>query len=629
MAGKEKPMELQNQASYRNLQRREEAEHSSPKSAELLRKLRIMEANQQDKLANIMEALGKFGPFQRRLVALTFIPNILAVVFMYADLFVSGEQKAYCNTSWILDVGPNLSMAEQLNLTLPRYKNGSFMTCRMFLPVTWDLDSIIKFGLNYTQPCSQGFVYPESKTRSIINEFDLVCGEDFSPEAAQSMFMTGLLTGALIFGFIGDKLGRYPCILLSNLGIIIFGFGTSFVTSINQYLFFRFGLSHSLVGHAISSMALTVEWVVGEHRAHSIILSQSFYSLGLMFLSGLGYTFPHWRLVFVFGTAPVLFLVSFIWILPESPRWLLVKGKVEEAKQELLSAAERNKRTIPLPLLDKLQVPGKKVANASILDFYSNSQLRKVTLVMVIVWFTVGHSYSTLTLKMEAFGVKQQLIEIIPGMMGMPARLCGIFLFEHFGRKWSMAGALFQGSFMNLLIPFIPSDLKTTLLLLILVGQLSLSTSISMFFAYSAEILPTVLRATGLGLVTLAWASGIIVSLALMTWSPPYISNYIGYVSTILSLSLFYMLPETQNLPHVDILEHFSIYKRSRRSNKKLSKEILLAESKLYSEVNQEVIRNTLLNAMMEPEPDLFSSPVSSKEASTNNQEEGQALGRS
>lgn len=52
---------------------------------------------------------------------------------------------------------------------------------------------------------------------------------------------------------------------------------------------------------------------MGEHRAHSIILSQSFYSLGLMFLSGLAYSLPHWRLLFLLGTAPVLFLVSFIW----------------------------------------------------------------------------------------------------------------------------------------------------------------------------------------------------------------------------------------------------------------------------------------------------------------------------
>ncbi|XP_054564082.1 solute carrier family 22 member 14-like [Eptesicus fuscus] len=619
MAGKDNPVELQSQPSYRNLQRHEAAGRRRSWSVELLRKLRTMEINQNDKFANIMEAVGTFGPFQRRLVALAFIPNLLAVVFMYADLFVAAEQKAYCNTSWILAVGPNLSVAEQLNLTLPRHSNGSFMTCSMFLPVTWDLDSIIKFGLNYTQSCSQGWIYPESKRRSVINEFDLVCGEDFSPEAVQSMFLTGLLTGALIFGFISDKIGRYPSMLLSNVGIIIFGVGTAFVNSFQQYLFFRFGVSQSLVGHTISSMALTVEWLVGEHRAHSIILSQSFYSLGLMFLSGLAYSLPHWRLLFLLGTAPVVFLVSFIWIFPESPRWLLVKGKVEEAKQVLRRAAEINKTTIPISLLDKLQVPGKKVTNASILDFYNNRQLRKVTLVMGCVWFTIGHSYSTLTLKMKDFGVKHQMSEIIPGMMGMPARLCCIFLFEQFGRKWCMAGALIQGSFMNLLVPFIPSELKTTMMLLILVGQLSLAALISMFFAYSAELLPTILRTTGLGLLTLAWASGNMVSLLLISWSPPSVTNYIIYVSTILSLSLFYMLPETKNKPHVDILEQFTSYRRAFSWD--MSKEDLLAEEKLYSELNEEVAKNTLFNAMMEPEPDLFSPPLTTKEVSTSSQE--------
>lgn len=42
-------------------------------------------------------------------------------------------------------------------------------------------------------------------------------------------------------------------------------------------------------------------------------------------------------------------------IFPESPRWLLVKGKVEETKHVLRYAADMNKRTIPLSLLDKVR----------------------------------------------------------------------------------------------------------------------------------------------------------------------------------------------------------------------------------------------------------------------------------
>lgn len=56
--------------------------------------------------------------------------------------------------------------------------------------------------------------------------------------------------------------------------------------------------------------------------------------------------------------------------------------------------------------------------------------------------------------------MKYQMSQIIPGIMGMPARLCSIFLFEHFGRKWTMAGSLFQGTLMNLLILFIPSGTR-------------------------------------------------------------------------------------------------------------------------------------------------------------------------
>lgn len=151
----------------------------------LLRMLKDLESQQDDKITSILDVLGEFGTFQRRLVALTFIPSILLGFFMFADIFMSTAQKPYCNTSWILAVGPALSEAEQMNLTLPREPNGSLQTCSMYLPVAWDLDSIIQFGLNDTQPCQDGWIYPESRKRSLINEVCLVpavCGCPTGPE---------------------------------------------------------------------------------------------------------------------------------------------------------------------------------------------------------------------------------------------------------------------------------------------------------------------------------------------------------------------------------------------------------------------------------------------------------------
>lgn len=42
-------------------------------------------------------------------------------------------------------------------------------------------------------------------------------------------------------------------------------------------------------------------------------------------------------------------------MLPESPRWLMLKGKLEAAKRVLCYAASVNEKTIPLSLLDKVR----------------------------------------------------------------------------------------------------------------------------------------------------------------------------------------------------------------------------------------------------------------------------------
>ncbi|KAM8758183.1 solute carrier family 22 member 14-like [Rhynchonycteris naso] len=214
-------VELKTQSSSSNLS--VTAEQSQSESlGTVFHKLRATNTTEDDIFDSIMDAVGEFGIYQRGLVALSFLPNLLTCFFMFIEITLFSAQKAYCNTSWILAVGPNLSEDEQLNLTLPRDANGSFLNCLMYLPVNWDLDSIIQFGLNETQSCNDGWIYPKSKTRSLINEFDLVCGKEFNMEDQLTVFLAGLIMGSLVFGFISDRLVSQsffrslgcPCLLL-------------------------------------------------------------------------------------------------------------------------------------------------------------------------------------------------------------------------------------------------------------------------------------------------------------------------------------------------------------------------------------------------------------------------------
>ncbi|XP_069898508.1 solute carrier family 22 member 14 isoform X1 [Dipodomys merriami] len=525
----------------------------------LLRRLRSIEEKQEDNFTRVLDAVGEFGCFQRRLTAFTFLPSMLTAFFMFIDRFSLVDQLPYCNTSWILAVGPHLTVAQQLNLTLPRAPNGSFQRCLMYVPVPLDLDAIIRFGLNHTDICQDGWIYPDSKMRSLVNEFDLVCDQQPDKALLQAIFMAGILTGSFIFGFICDKMGRYLTILLSLLGLAIFGFGTAFVSSFHQYLFFRFAVSQAVVGYTIGSLSLATEWLVGEHRTHAIVLAHCLITIGIVFLVGLAYTIPHWRLLFLVGGVPVFPLICCVWALPESPRWLMTRGRIEEAKQVLCYAARVNKRTIPPGLLNELQLSGKKVPKASVLDFYTNRHLYKVTLVMGCVWFTVSYSLYTLALRLLDLGGMMALFgKIVPSLLGVPARLCGLFLLEQFGRKWTLAVTFVQATALYLLLLFLPPEMTSMIILVVVFGHFSLGTAISVFFIYTAELLPTVLRATGLGLMFASWAAGAITSLIITSNVESLLPVFLCCVFSSMALCFSAVLPETQDQPLWDTLEHFT-----------------------------------------------------------------------
>uniref|UniRef100_H0WNP7 Major facilitator superfamily (MFS) profile domain-containing protein n=1 Tax=Otolemur garnettii TaxID=30611 RepID=H0WNP7_OTOGA len=469
------------------------------------------------KLSDVLDAVGEFGTFQRRLVALTFIPNIMAGFFMFADHFVFVGHKPYCNSSWFPALGSNLTKSEQLNLTLPRDSSDSFLNCHMYLPVSWDLPSIIQFGLNYTDKCQDGWIYPNTPLQSPNNEFDLMCDMEHNKKVVQSTYIAGILMGSITFGILSDKMGRYPTILLSLLGLIIFGFGTAFVNSFRQYLFFRFCVSQAVVGYTITSVSLVTEWLLGEHRAHAIILGHCSFCVGIIFLAGLAYTFYHWRLLFLLGGALVFPLIFYIWMLPESPRWLMMTGSLKEARKVLCYAASVNKKTIPFSLLKELHIHGKRVTKASVLDFCKNKQLLKLSVILAIVWFTMSYCFYSLSFILKDLGVNIYLRQVFLGIMGVSARLFYVFLLEQIGTKWTLAMTFLIATIMTLILHFLPEGAPVVVTVLDVVGKITTAAALTITFMFYAELFPTVISQMGMGLVgILSWIGSIIRPLVIL-----------------------------------------------------------------------------------------------------------------
>ena len=74
-------------------------------------------------------------------------------------------------------------------------------------------------------------------------------------------------------------------------------------------------------------------------------------------------------------------------IVPESPRWLVLKGRVEEALQILQTLAVYNGTKVPPEVkLKKGEVIKQSATSSSVLDLFSFSAISTRTIVMMACW---------------------------------------------------------------------------------------------------------------------------------------------------------------------------------------------------------------------------------------------------
>jgi MFS transporter, SHS family, sialic acid transporter len=153
-------------------------------------------------------------------------------------------------------------------------------------------------------------------------------------------FLFGAAAGGLIFGWLGDRIGRVRAMGMSILCYSLFGGAGYFCATPEQLLVFRFLSGMGVGGMWPTGVSLAAEaWSDVSRPMLSGLLGTSA-NVGIVLLSAIMLQWPitpsSWRWILLIGATPALLGVFVLLAVPESPAWLTMQSKREKPQGSLL-----------------------------------------------------------------------------------------------------------------------------------------------------------------------------------------------------------------------------------------------------------------------------------------------------
>ncbi|XP_074538758.1 solute carrier family 22 member 7-like [Halichoeres trimaculatus] len=460
------------------------------------------------KFDNILTELNGFGKFQLKLALLLVIPRITLPFHYLLNNFIAVIPPHHCDTSSLDDGGifKNLSQAERLVVSIPMQEDGTLSSCQMYSEPQYHL---LFNSSNITElptvPCQNGWVYDHSTFISTLaTDWDLVCDYRRANKVTATIYFMGVMTGAVLFGYLSDRFGRKRMLLVSYITALIFGYASAFSYNFAMFAVLRFCTGVGLCGLSLIPPVLCIEWMDIKIRASVSVIMSLDWSLGTSALSGIAYLVRDWRYLTATATSPLILAIAIWWWVPESARWLISNGKVQSAHFYLSKCAQMNGREqfmadLRPEDLSKVIIVENENRKYSYLDLFRTPRMRIIALITSTVWFGMACTYYGISLNITGFGVDIYLTQFIFGICEVPAKLFIFFTLNKTGRRLNQAGSLLITGLCILINMFINPDKGPIRTAVAALGKMFAEAAFTTAYLYTTELYPTVMRQNGLG----------------------------------------------------------------------------------------------------------------------------------
>ncbi|CAD7093442.1 unnamed protein product [Hermetia illucens] len=485
---------------------------------------------------------GDFGIWQLRAVLIIFLCKIPSSWFMACVIFTAPAPRFneyYCADGLPEQEQPTgvskFSLHDFYN-TAGNYSHHDHCFKEQYNNVTNKYDEV---------PCTS-FQYIPTDYWSLVTQFNLVCSREIFVAWTQFWHLFGVLMGGISATKLMLRFSPRNVMLMGMITQIFCGCITGMTSSFNIHCAFRCFSAMCCALMFTAGQTIFSEITGGKYRLGVATLFDQFWSIGVILLPGLSSFFSSWVHIYLAITFPTVILILLYPWIPDAPRWLLKRDRVEEVERILIESAGINDRMwmVPQNLHEELETLANSLKSepppANWWSLWTGPRAKTHLIAAHIAWTVYVTNFNGMLLNIRSFGREYLNINtIFTGISEILGCFLALFFALHTRNKWMSAGIYnIVAGLIGCLGWFISDEWSETTrvavwMVLSSIPKAGVSISQSMLIAGTSELVPAPKRQI------FTFSCIVVARIGLLT--APFI-NVLKNFDTALSLTAFCVL---------------------------------------------------------------------------------------
>ena len=328
----------------------------------------------------------------------------------------------------------------------------------------------------------------------------------------------GQVIGALAFSSAAERYGRVRCAAAATAIYAVVSLACAGAWSFSVLLAFRFIQGIGVGGEMPVAAVYISELSKARGRGRFFMLYEMIFPIGLMVTGQVGailVPLMGWQIMFLIGGIPGLIIAFLLLRLPESPRWLIGKGRLAEAETVVMrleaaaSKSDAGPSAAPPVVTLPAQVPVPERSRGNWSELLSPAY-RSRTLIVWALWaaaYLIANSLNnwmpTLYTTIYHLDLKQALrAASMTNVAQVVLVLICAMVVDRIGRKYWMMGAFGLGAVLLSVLAFGGTQNVSWVIVFSTLSYGLVGSIAAVVYLYTPEIYPTRMRAIGTGVAT-------------------------------------------------------------------------------------------------------------------------------